>query len=77
MPSKRSAVAALKKLETERAALAVKQRDLELKAAQEIGSIFLGSGVENFSRVGLKRLASALGSMGETEAMTKLGLAQS
>ena len=73
MPSTKSAVAALKKLEVERENLEQRQRELEEKAALELGRIILGSGIENFSRGGLKRIATALGKLGETEAIAKLG----
>ena len=72
MPSTKSAVAALKKLELEREALERRQRELEEKAALELGRIILGSGIENFSRGGLKRIAATLGKLGETEAIVKL-----
>ncbi|WP_420607436.1 DUF6437 family protein [Novosphingopyxis sp.] len=73
MPSTKSAILALKKLEVEREALARRQHELEEKAALELGRIILGTGIENFSRGGLKRVATALGKLGETAAIAKFG----
>ena len=49
MTRKTGALAALKKLESERAKLDTKQQELETKAAIELGRILLGTGVETFS----------------------------
>ena len=72
MPRKNSAIAALQKLENERAALDEKQSKLEVQAAQEIGQIILGSGLENFSKASLRKLAVALGKLGEEAALAQL-----
>lgn len=76
MPRKNSAIAALQKLEDERAALDAKQRDLEVQAAQEIGQIILGSGLEKFSKKSLRKIAVALGKLGEGPAIDRLVPAQ-
>ena len=76
MPAKRSALAALKRLETEKAALAETQQTLEQNAALEIGQIFLGSGIESFTPKNLKRIAIALGALGEADALARLGIAE-
>jgi len=76
MPTKRSALAALKRLETEKAALADKQRILEQNAALEIGQMFLGSGVERFAPKNLKRMAVALGALSEADALARLGITE-
>lgn len=73
MPTKRSAVDALRKLEAERQALDERQRELEEKAALELGQLILGSGVEAFSRKGLKQASERLGKLGEAEALRRLG----
>ena len=72
MPRKNSAVEALRKLETEREALAARQRELEEKASLEIGQVILGSGLERFSNKGLRRIAEALGALGEQAALERL-----
>ena len=72
MPRNRSAIAALQKLEADREALDTKQRELEAQAAKELGQIILGSGLETFSKKGLKQVAEALGKLGETAAIAKL-----
>ena len=72
MPRKNSAIDALQKLENDRAALDARQRELEVKAAQEIGHIILGSGLEKFSRKTLRELAVRLGKMGEETALARL-----
>ena len=72
MPTKRSAVDALRKLEAERQALDERQRELEEKVALEIGQLILGSGVEAFSRKGLKQVSEMLGKLGEAEALRRL-----
>ncbi len=73
MPTKRSAVDALRKLEADRQALDERQRELEQKAALELGRLILGSGVEAFSRKGLKQASEMLGKLGEAEALRRLG----
>ena len=73
MPTKRSAVDALRKLEADRQALDERQRELEEKAALELGQLILGSGVEAFSRKGLKQASERLGKLGEAEALRRLG----
>ena len=57
MPRNRSAIAALQKLEADREALDTKQRELEAQAAKELGQIILGTGLETFSKKGLKQVA--------------------
>ncbi len=61
MPTKRSAFDALRKLEADRQALDERQRELEEKVALEMGQLILGSGVEAFSRKGLKQVSEMLG----------------
>ncbi|PIW55564.1 MAG: hypothetical protein COW16_05370 [Sphingomonadales bacterium CG12_big_fil_rev_8_21_14_0_65_65_10] len=73
MPTKRSAIDALRKLEADRLALDERQRDLEEKAALELGRLMLGSGVEAFSKKGLKQASEMLGKLGEAEALRRLG----
>ena len=73
MPTKRSAVDALRKLEADRRALDERQRELEEKAALELGQLILGSGVEAFSKKGLKQASDMLGKLGEAEALRRLG----
>ena len=73
MPSKRSAVAALQKLEADRLALDQRQKELEKQAALELGSVVLGTGLETFSKKGLARLAVELAKLGEDEALKRLG----
>ena len=72
MPSKRNAVAALKKLEAERLALDKRKQELEERAALELGRVMLGTGLEAFSKKGLSKVASELGKLGEEEAITRL-----
>lgn len=72
MPRKNSAVEALRKLEADREALAARQRELEKEAALELGQVILGSGLERFSTKGLRRVAEALGAMGEQAALERL-----
>jgi hypothetical protein len=72
MPRNRSAIAALQKLEADREALDAKQRELEAQAAREIGEIILGSGLESFSKKGLRKVAEELGKLGEAAAIEKL-----
>ena len=73
MPSKRSAVAALQKLEADRLALDQRQKELEQQAALELGSVVLGTGLEKFSKKGLARVAVELAKLGEDEALKRLG----
>ena len=73
MPTKRSAIDALRKLEADRQALDERQRELEEKAALELGRLILGSGVEAFSRKGLRQASEMLGRFGEAEALRRLG----
>lgn len=73
MPTKRSAVDALRKLEAARQALDERQRELEEKAALELGRLILGSGVEAFSKKGLKQASEMIGKLGEAEALRRLG----
>ena len=72
MPRKYNAIAALQKLENERAALDEKQRKIEVLAAQEIGQVILGSGLEKFSKKNLRKLAIALGELGEEASLARL-----
>lgn len=72
MSRKRSAVDALRKLEADREVLAARQRELEKEAALELGQAILGSGLEHFSKKGLRRAAEALGAMGEQSALERL-----
>ena len=74
MTARKSALAALKKLEGERAKLDQKQRELETRAAAELGRMFLGSGMESFSVKGLKTIAKTMGNMGEEQALALLGI---
>ena len=77
MPSKRSAVAALKKLEADRLALDQRQKELEKQAALELGSVILGTGLETFSQKGLAKAAVELAKLGEDEALKRLGASTS
>ena len=72
MPTKRSAIDALRKLEADRQALDERQRELEEKAALELGQLILGSGVEAFSRKGLRQASEMLGKLGEAKALRRL-----
>jgi hypothetical protein len=72
MPRSTSAVSALQKLEAERKALDARQRDLESKAAQEVGEVILGTGLEAFSAKGLRQVAEVLGKLGEAASIEKL-----
>ena len=72
MPSKRNAVAALKKLEADRLALDKRKQELEEHAALELGRIILGTGLETFSKKGLAKVARELGKFGEEEAIKRL-----
>ncbi|NCN85421.1 MAG: hypothetical protein GW808_02080 [Sphingomonadales bacterium] len=77
MTRSKGAFAALRKLEDERAKLDKKQRELETKAAAELGRMFLGSGVEAFSAKSLKLLGTALGKMTEEQALSALKIESS
>ena len=77
MPTKRSAIDALRKLEADRQALDERQRELEEKAALELGRMILGTGVERFSRKGLKQVSERLGKLGEEEGLRRLGIGPS
>ena len=72
MPSQRSAIAALKKLEADREALDQRQRELEEKAAIELGQMLLGTGIEAFSKKGIRRAGELLGKLGEEEGLRRL-----
>jgi len=76
MPSQRSAIAALKKLEADREALDQRQRDLEEKAAIELGRMLLGTGIESLSNKGIKKAGELLGKLGETEGLRRLEAAR-
>ena len=77
MTRSKGAIAALRKLEDERAKLDKKQRELETKAAAELGRMFLGSGVEAFSAKSLKLIGTALGKMNEEQALATLKIENS
>ena len=68
----RHRIASLQKLEADREALDSKQRELEVQAARELGEIILGSGLESFSKKGLRKVAEELGKLGEDAAIEKL-----
>ena len=72
MPSQRSAIAALKKLEADREALDPRQRELEEKAAIELGQMLLGTGIETFSKKGIRKAGELLGKLGEEEGLRRL-----
>ncbi len=72
MPSGRSAIAALKKLEADREALDQRQRELEEKAAIELGQMLLGTGIETFSKKAIRKVAELLGKLGEEEGLRRL-----
>ncbi|KPM21588.1 hypothetical protein AAJ72_14685 [Citromicrobium sp. RCC1885] len=72
MPSQRSAIAALKKLEADREALDQRQRELEEKAAIELGRLLLGTGIETFSKKGIRKAGELLGKLGEEEGLRRL-----
>jgi hypothetical protein len=72
MPTKRSAIDALRKLEADRQALDERQRELEGKAALEWGQLILGTGLEKFSRKGLKLAGEILGKLGEEAGLRRL-----
>lgn len=72
MPTKRSAVAALRKLEADRLALAERQKQLEEQAALELGRIILGTGLETFSKKALAIVAGELGKLGEEASLRRL-----
>jgi hypothetical protein len=77
MTRKTGALAALKKLESERAKLDTKQQELETKAATELGRMLLGSGIEAFSSKSLKLIGTALGQMNEEQALATLKIGSS
>jgi len=77
MTRKTGALAALKKLESDRAKLDTKQQELETKAATELGRMFLGSGIEAFSAKSLKLIGTALGKMDEEQALAALKVGNS
>ena len=77
MTRKTGALAALKKLESERAKLDTKQQELETKAATELGRMFLGSGIEAFSAKSLKLIGTALGKMTGEQALATLKIGSS
>ncbi len=72
MPSQRSAIAALKKLEADHEALDQRRRELEEKAAIELGQMLLGSGIETFSKKGVRKVGELLGKLGEEEGLRRL-----
>ena len=72
MPSQRSAIAALKKLEADREALDQRQRELEEKAAIELGQMLLGTGIETFSKKAIRKAGELLGKLGEEEGLRRL-----
>ena len=74
MTRKTGAIAALKKLEADRKKLNEKQRELETKAAAELGRVLLGTGVESFSAKHLKQIGMVLGKLGEEQALSRLGI---
>jgi len=74
MTRKTGAIAALKKLEAEREKLNQRQRELEAKAATELGRALLGTGVESFGAKHLKQIGMALGKLGEEQALERLGI---
>ena len=76
MPSQRSAIAALKKLEADREALDQRQRELEEKAAIELGQMLLGTGIETFSKKGISKAGELLGKLGEEEGLRRLETAR-
>jgi|TARA_R110000850_G_scaffold14619_2_gene46434 hypothetical protein len=77
MTRKTGALAALKKLESERAKLDTRQKELETRAATELGRMFLGSGFEAFSAKSLKQIGRALGKMTEEQALAALRIGNS
>lgn len=76
MPSQRSAIAALKKLKADREALDQRQRELEEKAAIELGQMLLGTGIETFSKKGIRKVGELLGELGEEEGLRRLEAAR-
>lgn len=74
MTRKTGAIAALKKLEVEREKLNRRQRELEAKAAIELGRALLGTGVESFGAKHLKQIGMALGNLGKEQALARLGI---
>ena len=76
MPSQRSAIAALKKLEADREALDQRQREFEQKAAIELGQVLLGTGIETFSKKDIRKVGELLGKLGEAESLRRLEVAR-
>jgi hypothetical protein len=72
MPSQRSAIAALKKLEADRETLDQRQRELAEKAAFELGQMLLGTGIETFSKKNIRKAGELLGRLGEEEGLRRL-----
>lgn len=70
--AKSGALPALAKIRSERDALAKREAELTDKAARELGLLVLGTGAENFSPSAFKKILSALGSLGENEALARL-----
>ena len=70
--AKSGALSALAKIRSERDALAKREAELTDKAARELGLLVLGTGAENFSPSAFKKILSALGSLGENEALARL-----
>ena len=70
--AKSGALSALAKIRFERDALAKREAELTHKAAHELGLLVLGTGAENFSASAFKKILSALGSLGENEALARL-----
>jgi Family of unknown function (DUF6437) len=71
--AKSGALASLAKLKTERELLAKREAELTDAAARELGLLVLASGLERFSPAGFKKVVTALGSLGESEALARLG----
>ena len=70
--AKSGALSALAKIKSERDALAKREAELTDRAARELGLLVLGTGAENFSPSAFKKILSALGSLGENEALARL-----
>ena len=70
--AKSAALSALAKIRSERDALAKREAELIDKAAHELGLLVLGTGAENFSPSAFIKMLSALGSLGENEALARL-----
>ncbi len=54
------------------AALDQRQRELEEKAAIELGQMLLGTGIETFSKKGIRKAGELLGKLGEEEGLRRL-----